>query len=321
MRTNPLIGWAFALPALTLITIFLIYPTIKTILLSFDTGAGFGFSEYVGTENYVTLFTKDRYFFNLDDAEFDKFPPSLPSGAVFNTARWLVLFTLGTVGLGLLVAVMANAVKYEVVIKTIIFIPMAISFTAAGIIWRFVYSPDPKTGILNALLGVIAPTDKAVTFLGETIIPASGTVAWLGKTNLVNYAIIVAGIWIWTGFCTVILSAALKSLPQEVLEAARVDGANVWQVFWRITVPMLWPTILVVTTTMIINVLKAFDLVFIMTQGGPRNSSRIIGFTMYWETFNNGKAGYGSAVAVIMLILVMPFVFFNIRRFRAEGQG
>jgi alpha-glucoside transport system permease protein len=208
-----------------------------------------------------------------------------------------------------------------VLIKTIIFIPMAISFTAAGIIWRFVYSPDPKTGILNALLQPFTSGEEAVTLFGETIIPVGGTIAWLGKTNLVNYAIIISAIWIWTGFCTVILSAGLKSLPQEVIEAARVDGANGWQVFWRITVPMLWPTILVVTTTMIINVLKAFDLVFIMTNGGPRNASRIIGFTMYFETFNNGKAGYGSAVAVIMLILVLPFVIFNIRRFRAEEQG
>jgi alpha-glucoside transport system permease protein len=320
MKPRPLLGWAFALPALTLITIFLVYPTIKTILLSFDKGAGFGFSEYVGTENYETLFTKDRYFFNIKQAEFDTWPPTLPTGAVFNTARWLVLFTLGTVGIGLIVAVMANSVKYEVLIKTIIFVPMAISFTAAGIIWRFVYSPDPKTGVLNAILTRLDPSGKAVVLLGKVVIPQGGTVAWLGKVNIVNYAIIIAAIWIWTGFCTVILSAALKSLPQEVLEAARVDGANSWQVFRRITVPMLWPTILVVTTTMIINVLKAFDLVFIMTNGGPRNASRIIGFTMYFETFNNGRAGYGSAVAVIMLILVLPFVILNIRRFRAEEQ-
>jgi alpha-glucoside transport system permease protein len=106
-----------------------------------------------------------------------------------------------------------------------------------------------------------------------------------------------------------------------VLEAARVDGANSLQLFARITIPMLWPTILVVTTTMIINALKAFDLVFIMTNGGPRNASRIIGFTMYFETFNNGKMGYGSAVAVIMLILVMPFVVLNIRNFRGEEQA
>jgi alpha-glucoside transport system permease protein len=152
-------------------------------------------------------------------------------------------------------------------------------------------------------------------------VPNFEPVSWLGRTDLANYAVIIAGIWIWTGFCMVILSAALKGLPIEVMEAAHVDGANTWQTFWRVTFPMLWPTIVVVATTMIINVLKAFDLVFIMTQGGPRGASRIIGFTMYWETFNNGLPGKGSAVAVIMLILVMPFVIFNIRRFRAEERG
>jgi alpha-glucoside transport system permease protein len=299
MKTKPLLGWAFALPALTFIAVFLVYPTVKTILLSFDTGAGFGFSEYVGTRNYVNLFTKDRYFFHTDT-----WPPT---GAFFNTFRWLIFFTLGTVGIGLVVAVMANSVRYEVLVKTIIFIPMAISFTAAGIIWRFVYSPDPHAGVLNAIL----------TWLN----PGTRPIAWLGRVDIVNYAIIVGAIWIWTGFCTVVISAALKGLPQEVLEAARVDGANSLQLFWRITIPMLWPTILVVTTTMIINALKAFDLVFIMTNGGPRNASRIIGFTMYFETFNNGRMGYGSAVAVIMLILVMPFVVLNIRNFRGEEQA
>lgn len=299
MKQNSLIGWAFILPAAVLLFVFLIYPTFRTIQLSFDTGRGFTTTQYVGLENYINLFTRDRFFFDIS-----QWPPR---GAVFNTILWLILFTGGTVGFGLVVAVLANAVRYEVLIKTIIFVPMAISFTAAGIIWRFVYSPDPTTGILNALL--------------VGLIPSFEPIPWLGRIDLVNYAVIAAAIWIWTGFCMVILSAALKALPMEVLEAARVDGANSWQTFWRVTIPMLWPTIVVVTTAMIINVLKAFDLIYIMTQGDPRGSSRIIGFTMYWETFQNGKAGYGSAVAVIMLILVIPFVIFNIRRFRLEATG
>lgn len=298
MKTNPVLGWAFALPAVVLIALFLVYPTIRTIQLSFDTGLGFTTTEYVGLQNYVDLFTRDRFFFDVRD-----FPPA---GAVFNTILWLVLFTGGTVGVGLIVAVLANSVKYEVLVKTIIFIPMAISFTAAGVIWRFVYSPDANTGVLNALL--------------TGLIPSFEPIAWLGRTDVVNVAIIIAGIWIWTGFCMVTLSAALKGLPLEVLEAAKVDGATTWQSFWQVTFPMLWPTIVVVGTTMIINVLKAFDLVFIMTQGGPRGASRIIGFTMYQETFNNGLPGKGSAVAVIMLILVLPFVYFNIRRYRAEER-
>lgn len=298
MSQKTWLGYLFILPAAVLIVFFLIYPTIRTIQLSFDTGMGFTTSEFVGLDNYINLFTRDRLFFNIST-----WPPA---GAVFNTILWLILFTFGTVGIGLLVAVLANSVRYEVLIKTIIFVPMAISFTAAGIIWRFVYSPDATTGILNALL------------IG--LIPSADPIPWLGRTDIVNYALIAAGIWLWTGFCMVILSASLKGLPTEVLEAARVDGANAWQTFWRVTFPMLWPTILVITTTMIINVLKAFDLVYIMTQGGPRGASRIIGFSMYFETFQNGKPGYGAAIAVIMLILVTPFVIINIRRYRREER-
>lgn len=298
-RKNSSLGVIFILPALILVVLFLIYPTIRTIQLSFDKGAGFTTSQYVGFNNYVNLFTHDRSFFDIGD-----FPPQ---GAVFNTILWLVLFTFGTVAFGLLVAVLANSVRYEVLIKTIIFIPMGISFTAAGIIWRFVYSPDTKVGILNALLTGLVPT--------------ASPIPWLGRDDIVNVALIIAGIWIWTGFCMVILSAALKGLPQEVMEAALVDGANRWQTFWRITIPMLWPTIVVITTSMVINTLKAFDLVYIMTAGGPGVSSRIIGFSMYWETFQNGRVGYGAAIAVIMLIVMLPFIFFNIKRFRGEEQA
>ncbi len=297
MKTTGISGWLFVLPAAILLTVFLIYPTLRTIQLSFDTGTGFTTSEYVGFQNYVDLFTRDRFFFDAD-----QWPPR---GAVFTTLLWLFLFTGGTVGLGLLIAVLANSVRYEVLIKTVIFLPMGISFTAAGIIWRFVYSPDPNIGVLNAMLNSLG----------------MDPVSWLGRTDVVNPALIIAAIWINTGFCMVILSAALKGLPTEVLEAARVDGATKPQIFWRVTLPMIWPTVVVVSTTMIINVLKAFDLVYIMTQGGPRGASRVIGFTMYWETFQNGRPGYGSAVAVIMLVLVLPFIYFNIRRYQREGRA
>ncbi|MCC7447863.1 MAG: sugar ABC transporter permease [Anaerolineae bacterium] len=297
MKTHPIVGWLFVIPALILVLIFLIYPTFRTIQLSFDRGEGFTTSQYVGLDNYITLFTQDRQFFDLSE-----FPPR---GAVFTTVLWLFLYVPATVGLGLLLAVMANAVRYEVLFKTIIFIPMGISFTAAGIIWRYVYSPDPSTGFLNALL--------------TAIVPGFNPVAWLGRTDMVNFALIIAAIWTSTGFNMVVFSAALKSLPGEVMEAALVDGANAIQRFMQITVPMLWPTTVVLITTAILWVLKAFDLVYIMTAGGPRGASRIIGFTVYWETFRTARPGYGSAVAVIMLILILPFVVFNIRRFRAEG--
>ncbi len=288
-------AWVFVLPALVLLGIFIAYPTIQTIRLSFDTGANFQLTEFVGFDNYVDLFTRDRMFLRLGDS-FAEFP----TGALPNTILWIVLFTLGTVGIGLLTAVMTDSVRYGRIVKTVVFVPMAISFTATGVIWRFVYSPDPNIGILNAVLG------------GEPI-------AWLGRTDLANFALVAAAIWIWTGFCTVILSAALRGIDATLMEAARIDGANAWQVFWRIKVPLIWPTIVVVGMTMVVTVLKVFDLVLIMTQGGPRGATRILGFSMFWESFNNFRPGYGSAIAVIMLLLVLPFVVFNMRRFRGEA--
>ncbi len=168
------------------------------------------------------------------------------------------------------------------------------------------YSPDPNIGVLNAVL--------------TALIPAANPIAWLGRVDLVNLALIITAIWTSTGFSMVVYSAALKGLPGEVLEAALVDGATPWQRFWRVIAPMLAPTTAVLVTTAIVTVLKAFDLVYIMTQGNPRGVSRIIGFSTYWETFQSQRPGYGSAIAVIMLILVIPFVLFNIRSFRAEGQ-
>ena len=297
MKTHPIVGWIFIIPALLFIFFFLVYPTARTIGLSFSTGEGFTNSDFIGFDNYNELVTGDRLF--VDTSHFP------PSGAAFTTILWLVLYVPGTVGLGLLLAVLADSVKYEVLIKTIVFVPMGISFTAAGIIWRFVYSPDPSTGILNAFVAGVLHADP---------------IAWLGRVDLVNFALIITAIWTSTGFSLVVFSAALKGLPGEVLEAALVDGANSLQRFFRVVLPMLWPTALVLITTAIIAVLKAFDIVFIMTEGNPRGASRIIGFTMYWETFRANRPGYGAAVAVIMLLLVLPFVFFNIRRFRSEGQ-
>lgn len=297
MKTHPIVGWIFIVPALAFIFFFLVYPTFRTVELSFTTGEGFTTNNFIGFDNYNELFTGDRLF--LDSSSFP------PRGAVITTILWLVLYVPGTVGLGLLLAILANTVRYEVLIKTIVFVPMGISFTAAGIIWRFVYSPDPSTGILNAIVSGVFHADP---------------IAWLGRIDLVNFALIITAIWTSTGFSLVVFSAAIKGLPGEVLEAALVDGANTFQRFLRVVLPMLWPTALVLITTTIIGVLKAFDIVYIMTEGNPRGASRIIGFTMYWETFRTNRPGYGAAVAVIMLILVIPFVFFNVRRFRSEGQ-
>ncbi len=288
--------WLYVLPALILLAAFLVLPTIQTFWLSLHRGTGFNPTEFVGLDNYVQLLTRDRFFLQVDE-----WPPS---GALVNNVLWLALFTTGTVGVGLLIAVLADRVRYETIVKAVIFVPMVISATAASVIFRFVYSPDTNAGAINALLTRIFPDVEPIS--------------WLGRADLVNVAVIGAGVWIFTGLSMTVLSAAYKSLDREVLEAAAVDGASGWQVFLRIILPMLAGPILVVAITMVINALKMLDLVLVMTQGGPLNASRTIAFSMFWEVFNNSLAGYGSAIAVILLILVAPVIVFQIRRFRAE---
>ncbi len=286
-------------PAALLIAVLIIYPTFWTVRLSLYGGQGFNFTNFVGLQNFVRLLTDDPNFLDLS-----QFPPR---GAVVNNVLWLVTYTPLVIGIGLIIAVLADRVRYESYIKSVIFLPMAISATAAGVIWLFVYSPSPSIGLLNAVL--------------TAIIPGFQPIAWTGSVDLINPAIIAAAIWINAGFVMVILSAALKGIPAEILEAARVDGASGLQIFARIQVPLLGPTISVVAVTMIIYVIKMFDLIYVMggQNGGPLGAARVIAFTQYVETFNSGRAGYGSAVAVIMLIVVIPIMLLNLRRFRAEA--
>lgn len=295
IRRHP-VAWLFVAPALFLIVIFLVYPTLWTIRLSFYGGPGFIPTQFVALANYVRMFTLDPYFFNVRT-----FPPT---GALINSLIWLVVFVPLTVGLGLIIAVMAEKVRYESIVKSVVFLPMGISFTAAAIIWLFVYSPDPHLGLINALLTRLG--GQAISFLGDI--------------HLATPSIIVAAVWIWTGFCTVILSSALKGISSEVIEAARVDGASAWDIFFRIQVPMIGTTISVVAVTMIINVIKIFDLIYVMggIQGGPQGSAQVVAFTQYVETFLNGRAGYGSAIAVLMMLTIIPIMIFNVWRFRQE---
>jgi alpha-glucoside transport system permease protein len=178
---------------------------------------------------------------------------------------------------------------------------MAISATAVAIIWLLVYSPNPNIGVVNAVI-------KGV---------GGNPVSWLGQPNTVNYALIFSYVWASTGFAMVVLSAALKGIPTEIIEAARVDGAGEWHIFRRIMVPMLSLPIAVVTVWLFINVIKVFDIIYVMTRGGPGTSSRVIAYRMYTETFNGGVVGYGAAVAVVMLVLTLPVMILNVRRFRS----
>jgi alpha-glucoside transport system permease protein len=282
-------------PAVVLLGALVVYPMIYTIVLSFgNTNAKLEVTSWVGFDNYKTLFTTDKEFLDLD-----VFPPT---GALINNLKWVVLYTSLALALGLLIAVLAARVRYESMIKAIIFVPMAIAATAVAIIWKFVYDPDPDIGSLNAII---------TTF-------GANPIAWYGRADVVNYALIFAYVWASTGFAMVVLSAALKGISEEVIEAARTDGASEWGIFRRIQLPLLSLPMAVVTVWLLINVIKLFDIIYVMTGGGPGNASEVIAFTMYDQTFQNGEAGYGAAVAVVMLLLIIPIMAFNIRRFRSE---
>jgi len=290
-------SWAalfFLGPAGLLLIAFLVFPAVYTLALSFNRGRNGEFSNWVGLDNFIRLFTQDANFLRLG------FPPS---GALWNNVLWIVFYVSLVVLLGLIIAVMATRVRYEAFIKGIVFLPQAIAATSLAVIWSFVYSPDREIGLLNALLGI----------------GGAGPVAVLGNPDQVNWALIAVGIWGSVGFATVILSAAIKGISTEVLEAARVDGATETQIFWRIIVPMVSLPISVVAVTLVVNVIKLFDLIYVMTRGGPGTSSRVIAFSMYQEAFPQGQFGYGAAIAVVMLLLLVPVLIFNVRRFRAEA--
>jgi alpha-glucoside transport system permease protein len=285
---------AFILPAVALLAIFLVYPTIATIRLSLDSGIGLRLTEFVGLDNFVRL-ANDRLFFD----------PAHLSGAVFNNLLWLVLYVGGCLGLGLFIAALADRVRYERLVKSVVFAPQAIAATAAGMIWLLVYAPQPEIGILNAALDALGMRP----------------IGFLGQRETVNVALIAAATWAGTGLVVVILSAAIKSVPAELVEAATLDGATGFQTYRFVIIPLISIPISVVAVTLAIAVIKMFDLVFVMTDGGPAGSSRVIGYTYYLQTFEAGRGGLGAAAAVVMILLVVPIMALNIRRFRSQEAG
>jgi len=272
--------WLWLAPALTFLGVFLVYPTIATIIRSFQNRRG---NAFVGLDNY-------QWFFSQDDTLI----------SLRNNVLWVILLPLLVVALGLLVAVLVDRVRYESTVKSVVFLPLAISFVAASVIWKFMYDLDPNVGTLNAV----------VTAAG------GDPVAFLQVQPWNNFFLIVVGVWLLTGFSMVILSAGLKGISTELLEAARVDGANEVQVFRRIILPLLAPTIAVVATTVIIYALKTFDVVYTMTNGNF--NTNVIANLMYQQLFNSGQGGRAAAVAVILLLAIVPVMYVNIRRFREQ---
>ncbi|HCB01899.1 MAG TPA: ABC transporter [Anaerolineae bacterium] len=309
MKQGGLAPWLYLLPALLIMTFFIVYPMINTISLSLKNRDGSASAATTCVEGNPCWGVFENYRYALtaefDTTSFSTFWTSFWQSSYGNTLKWIVLMVSGTVGLGLAFAVLADRVRYEALAKAIIFMPMAVSFVGAGIIWKFVYdygTQQVQIGLLNSI----------ITSLGGQ------PIAFLSVPQINTLALVVVGVWIWTGFCMTILSAALKAVPDEVLEAARVDGATEWTVFWRIMVPIIMPTITVVVTTMVINVLKLFDIVYVMT--GGNFGTDVIANRMYTEMYINFNVGRGTAVAVVLVLAIIPFIYFNIKRFLAQEE-
>jgi len=261
-----------------------VLPSIATAVASLFNKTG---KNFIGLDNYV-------YFFSSEATLI----------ALRNSFIWLIVLTAFVLIVGLISAILFDRVRYEPVAKAVIFLPLAISFVGAGVIWRFMFDYErpgqPQIGTLNGFLGFIG--QDPVAFL----LNSPGNTVWM----------IIVGAWIWTGFGMVILSAALKSISPELHEAARVDGASELQVFRGITFPLLLPTITVVATTMIITALKAFDVVYVMT--GGNYDTDILALQMYKQLFNFSQPGRAATVATVLILLIIPVMVINIRRFTEQ---
>jgi alpha-glucoside transport system permease protein len=294
MKQGRLAPWLYLTPSLLMMIIFIVYPTFSTLRLSFldAHSVNSAASECIQGQPCWGVFENYRYALTNPDM----------LNALRNNAMWLLLMLPGTIAGGLFFAVLADRVKYEAAAKAIIFMPMAISFVGASIIWRFVYAIESgsriQIGLLNAILVKLG----------------AQPVAWLSNPAINNISLMVVGVWLWAGFCMTILSAAIKGVPAEILEASRVDGANEWNVFWKIMFPTILPTIVVVLTTMAVIVLKIFDVVFVMT--GGYFGTEVIANRMFKLIVTN--TGQSTAIAVLLIVLTIPIMVFNVRRFRKE---
>jgi len=276
----------FFLPGVGILFLFLTIPAIITLYQSFFNNDS---TQFVGLSNYAAVFT--------DSAMLESFR---------NNLIWLFLGTSLTVGLGLLIAVLADRSRFETLAKAIVFMPMAISLVGSSVIWRFVYAAAPagqqQIGVLNGI----------ITALGGE--PQS----WLTAQPWNNIFLIAVNIWGSTGFAMVLFSAALKGVPADLAEAAQVDGATEIQAFFRVVIPYIQGTILTVTTTTAIGTLKIFDVIYVMT--GGQYGTEVIGTEFYRQFFTNSNFGYGAAIAIVLFIAISPVLIYNLRQLgRQEG--
>jgi alpha-glucoside transport system permease protein len=283
--TRPLTIGVFLGPAVLLLLVGLVVPAIRTIYLSFRNDDS---SRFIAGKNYTWAFTT-----------------SAIHEVLINTLLWIIVAPVLATGLGLAMALLVDRMKRQAVYKSLIFMPMAISFVGASIIWRFIYEArdpaQPQIGLLS----------QVVMALGWRHPPN-----WILTSPLNNFLLMVIMIWVQTGFAMVVLSAAIKAIPDEILEAARMDGAKGGKLFVFVTIPMIRNTLVVVLTTVMITTLKVFDIVRTMT--GGNFGTQVLANEMYSQSFVESNVGRGSALAVILFIAVLPLVGYNIVQLRKE---
>ena len=272
-------------PAAILLLVGLVYPALRTIWLSFLDARS---EEFVGLTNYVFIFTRPELLLVLR-----------------NTLLWVVIVPVLSTVVGLLIAYLTDRMRGAAIVKSLIFMPMAISFVGASIIWKFVYNFEPNAN--RAEIGILSAIVK--TFGGE---PPN----WLLEAPLNTFLLMIVMIWIQSGFAMVILSAAMKAVPDEIVEASMLDGANQVKRFLQITVPMIRNSIVVVLSTITIATLKVFDIVRTMTGGNFETS--VVANEMYTQAFRSGNVGTGSGLAVVLFLMVIPLIVYNIRQLRLE---
>jgi len=281
--------YVFVGPAVVLIGFFLIYPAIRTIVFSFANRTS---TEFIGISNYTDLLSSGDFV----------------SGALLNTLLWMIVVPALTVVFGLAVAVLADRLqpRAEKLTKSIIFLPMAISMVGAATIWRFVYESrpagTPQIGLFNAILARFGVDP----------------VAWLqlSQAHVNSLLLMVIMIWAQVGFSMVLLSAAVKGVPEDTIEAGRIDGASEKRIFFNIVVPQIWPTVITVFITVLIVVMKVFDIVYVMT--GSNFNTDVIGMRFWTELFTNGNNGYAAAIVVMLMIAIVPVMVYQVRNFRRQ---
>jgi alpha-glucoside transport system permease protein len=285
-RSDRWVAFAFLIPAVLMLLVGLLYPGIRTIFQSFFDADGNGF---IGINNYKTIFTSSDQLVVLR-----------------NTVFWVVVTPFVATSIGLLYAILVDKSRFEAFAKALIFLPMAISFVGASIIWKFVYEYRPDQ-----------PGVKQIGLLNQVLVMLGGKPQnWLIDSPLNTFLLIVVMIWIQAGFAMTVLSAAIKAIPDDIIEAARLDGVTALGMFRFVTLPSIRPALVVVLTTIGIGVLKVFDIV--RTATGGNFDTSVVANEFYSQSFRASNQGLGAALAVLLFILVVPIVAYNVRQMRAS---